>query len=400
MRSTAQRPRRILLYSHDSQGLGHLRRSLTLASRLVETLGDVNAVVATGSPCATHFQVPRGVDLVKLPSVGKDADGAYVSRTLDLPVESTIALRRTLLEGLWNGFRPDLLVVDHQVTGLFDEVVPLLERSRESGTRTILGVRDVIDAPERVAEEWGRDRVRWALREGYDRVCVYGSEKVFDARAAYPFPPELGQRLEYVGYVVRREARTGPAAMPEPLPEVLVTTGGGEDGEKRIAAYLEACALARPTWQSTIVTGPMLSLDAERRLRLAGRNVPNVEWHRFLDDLPQRMARADAVVSMAGYNTVAELLAARRRPVLLPRRRPRREQEIRAGALERLGLAYVADERDPRGLRNCVEAALDRRERAEMPGVALDGVDGLTAVARELLDESGSRIVRRTGVRA
>jgi predicted glycosyltransferase len=397
MRPAQHEAPRILFYSHDSFGLGHLRRSLNLARRIVELVPGASAVVATGSPCATHFQVPPRVDLVKLPSVGKDHGGAYEPRALDLSMERFVALRRGLLETLWDGFRPHLFVVDHQVTGLFDEVLGLLQRSRLSGTRTILGVRDVIDAPERVAAEWGKDSIRWALREGYDRVCVYGSERVFDARAAYPFPPELGERLEYVGYVVRPEANAGPAPMPELEPEVVVTTGGGEDGEARIANYLAALELAPAPWQSTIVLGPMLSTEGERRLRLAARGLPRVEWHRFLPDLPQRMARADAVVAMAGYNTCAELLGARRKPVLVPRERPRREQALRADALARLGLARVVHGDEPAELRTTLEAALADRSRADVTGIELDGVETLAGVALELLGADRRAASQRRG---
>jgi predicted glycosyltransferase len=391
---------RILFYSHDSFGLGHLRRSLNLARRVVELLPDASAVVATGSPCATHFQVPPRVDLVKLPSVGKAEGGAYEPRSLAMSLERTVALRRALLETLWDGFRPHLMVVDHQVTGLFDEVLGLLQRARLSSTPTILGVRDVIDEPQRVAKEWNTEAIRWALRDGYTRVCVYGAERVFDARAAYPFPPELGERLEYVGYVVRPEASIGPAPMPELEPEVVVTTGGGEDGEQRIANYLAALDLAPAPWQSTIVLGPMLSLEAERRLRLSARGKPRIEWQRFLPDLPQRMARADAVVAMAGYNTCAELLAARRRPVLIPRERPRREQALRAEAFERLGLARVAPSDDPRGLRSAVEAALEDRERPDTSDVPMDGVDRLADVALELLGTSRAASADQHGAAA
>jgi predicted glycosyltransferase len=47
---------------------------------------------------------------------------------------------------------------------------------------------------------------------------------------------------------------------------------------------------------------------------------------------------------MAGYNSTLEALAAGQRPILVPRRSPRREQAIRAWRLAALGLADVVDE--------------------------------------------------------
>jgi predicted glycosyltransferase len=53
------------------------------------------------------------------------------------------------------------------------------------------------------------------------------------------------------------------------------------------------------------------------------------------------------VVQMAGYNSTFESLAAGLRPVLVPRRSPRREQAIRAARLAAMGVADIVDEGAP-----------------------------------------------------
>ena len=40
---------RILFYSHDSYGLGHLRRTLTLATAMRAAIPDASILIATGS---------------------------------------------------------------------------------------------------------------------------------------------------------------------------------------------------------------------------------------------------------------------------------------------------------------------------------------------------------------
>ncbi|HYX92278.1 MAG TPA: hypothetical protein VE782_12005, partial [Myxococcaceae bacterium] len=52
-------------------------------------------------------------------------------------------------------------------------------------------------------------------------------------------------------------------------------------------------------------------------------------------------ARADCVISMGGYNNVCELLASRKKALVVPRVTPRREQWIRAERLQRLGALDV-----------------------------------------------------------
>jgi predicted glycosyltransferase len=384
--SASPNPRgpRVLLYSHDAVGLGHLRRSLTLAAGIAEAFPGARLLLASGSDCATRFRLPPGLDVVKLPSIGKDGDGAYRPRHLGDGLPSVLRLRRGLLRGLVEDFRPDAMLVDHKVLGIADELEPVLEQAREQGTRTLLGVRDVIDSPEVVAREWGRPAIRHALTELYDAVCVYGDPNVFDMRREYPVPEELGERLSFTGYVVRSEGLPF-APVPRLRPQVLVTTGGGEDGATRVSAYLDALELRRPDWDSVIVLGPLMDPAVARKLKRRARDLEaSVRVHTFYDDLPRLVASSSVAVTMAGYNTVAELLRCRVRPVLLPRTEPRLEQAIRARRLADLGWAESLESPRPAELRAAVERSLSLgRLRGPLP--PLDGARRLARLLGELL---------------
>ena len=381
---------RVLLYSHDSYGLGHLRRSMTLATALAESLPSASVVIATGSPCATQFAVPAGVDVIKLPSITKDRDGRYVPRSLPGPLESVLSLRRSVLRDLVDAFRPDLLIVDHQVVGLHGELLPALERARDAGARTILGLRDVIDEPDVVARSWNHPEIRHALAHAYDHVCVYGWPTVLDPRREYPMPGVLSSALEFTGYVVRR----APSRITRPLPpdrhQVLVTVGGGEDGGDCIESYLAALQSGPVEWESTIVLGPLLEPAHGRRIKRHGRLLDGVTVHSFHSDLPRLLAESDAVVSMAGYNTVAEILQSGVPAVLVPRSFPRREQRIRAERLAGLGLAECLDAPGPAALLSAVRRALSRPRRRTCV-LPLDGDARLSALAARLLGLSCAR---------
>lgn len=344
--SSADRSPRILLYSHDSVGLGHLRRSLTLAAALRERMPAASILVATGSSRPAAFQTGEGIELVKLPSITKDPSGAYVSRELPLPLADLIDLRRGLLESLFERFAPDVLVVDHKVRGLLGELDDVLAAARARGTRTILGLRDVLDAPEVVAREWGGREERAAIA-AYDRVLVYGAPEVFDPRTEYPIPPELGARLEFVGYVVRPHVPDGFQPLPRARDEVLVTCGGGDDGQQLVETYLESLRRRPRPWSSTLVLGPLFDAREARRVKREARAMGDVRVHLFYEDLPRLVDGADAVVAMAGYNTAFELVRSRKPTLLVPRTHPRREQLLRARSLERLGLAACRPDPQP-----------------------------------------------------
>lgn len=382
--SSSSRPPRLMLYSHDSVGLGHLRRTLTLATELNRVLPEASLLLASGSEASLRFALPDGLEVVKLPSVGKGEDGGYLSRRLPCGLPTLIRIRRALLLQLVLSYRPDILIVDHKVLGVADELEPVLRRLRAQGGRAVLGVRDVIDTPEVVALEWGRERVRWALEHSYDAVCVYGSRELYDMQEQYPVPPELSRRLRFTGYVVR-EAR-GPAfrATPRLRPQVIVTMGGGEDGAERIEAYLAALELEPPAWDSVIVLGPLLDSTRTRHLKRRARAMQGVEVHSFYEDMPRLLASSSAVVSMAGYNSVAEIVRARIPAVLLPRTKPRLEQLLRARAVARLGYADYLVDPEPALLRLAVERAL-ARGRTNLPLPPFDGAQQFARIVCEML---------------
>lgn len=387
---TPPRPARALLYSHDSFGLGHLRRNLNIAKALTAARPDLDVLIVTGSPCATQFELPPRVEVVKLPSVSKDEEGRYTPRALSGELQLSIDLRRALLQQVFDLWAPDLLIVDHQLLGLRGELIPILAVARERGVKTVLGIRDVIDAPEVVAREWGVPDARWALAEVYDRVCVYGSPRVFDTRAEYPIPPELSTRLEFTGYLAPALDPADRSALPNLRPEVLVTMGGGEDGEERVHAYLDCLELAPFGWDSTLVLGPLMPSRAVRKLKRRARLLDGVRVHRFHADLPKLLQEADVAVGMAGYNTCAEILASGKPAVFLPRTFPRLEQHIRAERLARLGLARSLVAPTPAELRAAVEASLTTSIDLR-PRPSLAGLDRLCEIVDELLARAGTR---------
>ena len=376
-----------MLYSHDSFGLGHLRRNLNIAEALTQNNQDVEVLIVTGSPCATHFPMPPRVDVVKLPSVTKDSGGHYTPRSLGSAIDFSIEMRRALLMQAFLSFAPRLLIVDHQLLGLRGELIPVLTEARRRGTRTILGIRDVIDSPEVVAREWGSKRARWALGDIYDRVCVYGSPRVFDTRAEYPVPPELAERLEFTGYLSPQPPKSRPSAVPNLRNEVLVTMGGGEDGEERVHAYLDAVENEHLEWDTSIVLGPLMPARAVRRIKRRSRMLEGITVHRFHSDMPRLIEHSALIVAMAGYNTSTEIVRSGKPVVFLPRTFPRAEQHIRAERLERLGIGKCLVGASAPELLEAIKSGL-RDGRVARVNLPLDGLQKLSEIAFELINQS------------
>lgn len=378
----------MLLYSHDSYGLGHLRRTINIAERLVQDIPTACVLIATGSACATRFTVPPRVDIVKLPAATKNADGNYIPRSLtNSSFSSLLRLRTRMLAEIVRGFRPDLVLVDHKVTGLAGELLPALEHAKRQGAQLVLGLRDIIDSPERVAAEWSEDRGEEAMSELYDSILVYGEKTIFDPRTEYCMPPAARAKVLFTGYVVRPTKGLSFRALPTLKPQVLVTVGGGEDGAERIERYLDAIEGQDSPWSNVIVLGPLLENQRARRLKRRIRRMgENVKVHSFYEDLPRLVTESAAVVSMAGYNTTAEILRANRPAVLLPRLRPRMEQLMRAQRFEELGLATSLSDPAPEVLHAAVESAIESGWGSRNAPAK----NGLKRAAREIARQLGS----------
>ena len=336
---------RVMFYSHDTFGLGHLRRSRALATALTAGDNECSALILTGSPIAGRFTFPERVDHIRLPGVTKLPDGSYVSQTLAMDIDDTTSLRAGLIQSAVERFEPDLLIVDKEPTGFRGELLPTLEYLRMRGrTQTVLGLRDVLDEPELLAAEWQRKGAIAATQKLYDEIWVYGVRDVYDPTEGLELDETTRARMHWTGYL--RRSVTDASDTPEG-PYILITPGGGGDGAAMVSLVLEAYE-KDPTLSpnAVLIYGPFLSGDVRdafdaRVAKLNGR----VTALGFDSRIEALFTGAEGVVCMGGYNTFCEVLSFDKPAVIVPRTTPRLEQWIRASRAEQLGLVRMLDEK-------------------------------------------------------
>src|SRR5215207_3233897 len=117
-------PARVLIYSHDTFGLGHLRRSRAIANALVDERPGISVIILSGSPVIGNFEFGSGVDYVRVPGVTKLPDGDYRTLNLNLSLDEAVHLREALILQTAEAFRPDLLIVDKEPTGFRGKLLP------------------------------------------------------------------------------------------------------------------------------------------------------------------------------------------------------------------------------------------------------------------------------------
>ncbi|HSU78110.1 MAG TPA: hypothetical protein VLI89_13610 [Burkholderiales bacterium] len=384
---TSRKDGRILIYSHDTFGLGHLRRCRTIAHALVERYKQLSVLILSGSPIIGSFDFRTRVDFVRVPGVVKLRNGDYTPLNLHLDIGEMLSMRASIIQHTAEIFDPDLFIVDKEPVGLRGEVLPTLKALKRRGTRLVLGLRDVMDEPRLLEPEWRRKKAVPALRELYDEIWVYGLAQICDPLEGIALPPRVRQKMVYTGYLHREVPHHGtPTLLPDiaQRPYLLVTPGGGGDGEALIdwvlRAYEHDPLLPYP---ALLALGPFMAAERqaefmERASRL--QRVSAITFHKHFETL---VARAAGVVAMGGYNTFCEVISLDKRALIVPRTAPRLEQHIRASRAAQLGLVAMLEDDgsyDPAVMAAALRALPRQRRPSEVvvPGL----LEGLPNVSR------------------
>jgi predicted glycosyltransferase len=295
-------------------------------------------------------------------------------------------------------FDPDILIVDKEPLGLRGELSDTLELMKERGVHVVLGLRDVLDDPDLLLPEWRRKNAVPALQEFYDEIWVYGLPQICEPLAGLNLPASVNRKMTYTGYLQRFADTTSSLELPRvnrDRPFILVTPGGGGDGEELVDWVLRAYEHdSTLPYSSLVVLGPFM--QSERRAEFISRAaaLSDVEAITFDAHMESLMARALGVVAMGGYNIFCEILSFDKRALIVPRTVPRREQLIRASRADELGLVTMLRGDNERRADTMATALrqLPQQQRPSdtvVPGL-LDGLENVNILTRRALERRPS----------
>lgn len=387
---------RVLMYSHDTFGLGHLRRTRTIAHALVEQHKGLSVLIVSGSSIAGAFEFKARVDFIKIPSVIKLYNGQYTSLSDHIDIAETLAMRRAIIESAAVSFRPDVFIVDKEPRGLRGELDPTLPKLKAMGCCNVLGLREVLDEPEVVAAEWAHNDAGEWVRAYFDRVWVYGSKDFHNPLSGVPLPEGVETRIEHVGFLARTVPKRIPQGRNLPKEFILVTAGGGGDGGDIMRHVIAAREHNRGNrFPVVMVLGPFLSLREKSEIRHRAQRLHDVHVLDFDTHIEALMERATAVVAMGGYNTFCELMSFDKRALIVPRKTPRREQLIRARRAAEFGLIGMVDPddaSDPRRFAKVLEALPQRpKPSSALYSIDLRGLDRIGSAVAEIANGAPSK---------
>ena len=380
---------RVLFHVQHLLGIGHARRAAMLAAAM-QREGLAVTVLSGGEPLDLDW---GGAEIVQLPwARARDQSFKPLVDVEDRPLDDGFhAKRRGLVLQALARWRPHVLLIESYPFGrraFRVELDALIAAARAQVPRAAVlsSIRDILVAKDDPARSAG---IVAQVRRDFDAVLVHGDRDLIPLEASFPAATEIADRLRYTGYVA---AAPPPAREVSDSGEVLVSAGGGAVGLPLLQAALAArpqTALADRRWR--LIAGP--NLPAADFARLAEQCEAGVVLERFRPDFPALLAGCHLSVSQGGYNTLLDVLQARRRAVVVPfARGGETEQRMRAQLLAARGLIHVAEEEAlDRGSAGAGLAAAIADALAAPPppalAVALDGArrsaEAVAEVARE-----------------
>src|SRR5207245_728244 len=327
---------RVSIYSQDSLGLGHLRRNILIGGAFLEARKYSTFILFSVSPVAPLFSLPDHMDDVKLPSIRKVSAGCWEATRLRIDEGELIRLRADLLCNTLLNFRPDLVLVDHMPGGAQGELVPALKALKQAhpACSVVLGLREILDAPEVTQRVWESEGAYEALRRYYDRILIYGSKEMFSTCTTYRLPVPLCG-THYCGYVVKQDPVQGAekirqAVRPPKRRYVFVSAGGGGDGQLLMRTYVQAVRIlgSRVDFATLMAVGVNAPPEIQLELEAEARGLP-IRIVPFVDDSTSSIAAAELVLCMAVLTTLSEVLYLKKKALVVPRSGPSAEQRTR-----------------------------------------------------------------------
>ena len=346
----ATKIKRILVYSHNSIGLGHAFRTLAVITGMKKWRPDIDFLVISGTSIPQIF-FRQGIEVIKLPSVKLDIDSkdsTMQSRYLaGFELEEIFDFRQTMIMASFDFFQPDVLIIEHNMTGQMSELIPLLMKKwmRRGGPmdftlvhicRGIMRWVPLLRIPYQNPRHRSESINIGAL---YDFMYVLEDRQVIDINKQFlGNDPDLEKKITYLGKItnkVRDELSVRCDALGrfglQDRKTILISLGRNH---QVLDLSLKLLKLFQDTgiiglYQVVMIVDPYLDEGAAQTLRCHPLS-NQVRFLNFVPDLVDLVYNSELVISRAGYNTVNELLLTGAKAIIIPESHGGGEQEQRA----------------------------------------------------------------------
>jgi predicted glycosyltransferase len=386
---------KLLFYCQHVLGMGHFIRS----AEIVRSLRDFDVTFLNGGVIVPGFDLPAAVEVVNLPAIQADEEFRDIHVADDeRELEEIQRVRTERILAEYDRARPDVLIIELFPFGRLKfafELIPLLERAKAGRTRVVCSLRDILVAKRK--QQQFEERACRIVNQYFDLLLVHSDPRFQRLEETFPSATKIECPIRYTGFVtqtvVEDEAATnhlvdGMMAAGDEA-KILVSIGGGRIGGELINCATDASALLTDVLphRMLIFAGPYMPEEEFGRLQTKIAARPNVKLVQYTTRFLSHLKRADLSISMAGYNTCMNILAARARAIVYPFTGGGNwEQTLRAEKLQALGVLEVIhrDELDAARLAEKITLTINK-PRPETPALDLGGAEKTATLLAELV---------------
>lgn len=349
--------KKILVYTHNSVGVGHAQRVYSLLKGLKEVDPTLDFLVLSGTSIPEIF-LRDGIEVIKLPStkiIQKNGKEFLVPRYLKgISLQDIANLRQKIILETFEAYRPDIVIVEHNLIGQNGEMLPvLLKKWRAlSSYRLVFVTRGVIDSPARIQVDINRPAHKSQsidVASLYDNVYVLEQKNIIDFQKEYNLKTIFAKRAKYLGPITiynRKELAKKIERQTKRQKQILVSLGRCGQISKIIRYVISAFEkLPSREYHLRIQLDPYLDIKILNLIKKMAQQNPSITVSGFTPNLIEHIASSELVICRAGYNTVAELLVANTKAILFPEVGRTEEEVYRAKKVSKLRNYITIDER-------------------------------------------------------
>ncbi|MGC8604439.1 MAG: glycosyltransferase family protein [Desulfomonilaceae bacterium] len=356
--------RRILVYTHNSIGVGHAFRTSAVITGIKKWRPDIDFLVISGTSVPQVF-FREGIEVIKLPSVKLDIDtkdNPLRSRYLSgFELENIFDFRQRLILASFDFLQPDALIIEHNMTGQMSELIPLLMKKwmRKGGpvdfavAHICRGIMKWIPLL-RIPYQNPRHRSE-SINIGslYDFMYVLEERELIDINKEFlGDDPELEKKIHYLGKITNKtldelpnRTRTLDRFGLQDKPLIIISLGRNckvLELSLRLLDFIDRCNL-KSKYQVVMVLDTYLDHNSSASI-MSHHLAQGVRFLGFTLDLVDLFNQADLVISRAGYNTMNEILLTGVKAVIIPESHGSGEQEQRATSSQAPNILVMSED--------------------------------------------------------
>ncbi len=302
---------KIVLHCQYVYGIGHFVRSVELARGLSK---DFEVYIINGGESVPNFDFPKTVNFIQLPAICKEENSAFLlSVDSSLTIEECFQLRKNIIKQTVVNVKPDILITEHFPFGLLfeNEVIELITAVKKlnPSAKIVSSVRDIIES-SRGGKKDGY--ISELINKWYDLILVHGDERFADLSLSFSKTDKVTIPIFHTGYIVRQIPKK---RISVDYPIILASVAAGRLGNELLDALIDSHLLIKEKIKHKLIlfSGAFQKDFSILKDKVNSLHSENVKIHCFDgNEYVKYLSNASLVISLGGYNSIIESIAAKK----------------------------------------------------------------------------------------